>query len=630
MAAIVAAPATVYIYKEGPWSLPGGGCGWASLSQQEQVARLLVFRSILFGAALAAVKTDVHQHTNMLKQLAPLARTARTARLAPRLAPRAPRAPRRSLRRMSTASLNTTADNYFVGHLQTGAEPYRTPSFANNQLFWSLSSQWYDIHDPATAQVVGRVPQSTESELDSAIESAAVAFDTFKQLSVIKRQQILFKFVQLLRANHDRLASVIVLESGKTWDDAKGDVLRGLQVAEYAVGSGCTTELMGQLLEVSRDMETKMVREPLGVVASICPFNFPAMIPLWTIPLAIATGNTMVLKPSERVPGAAVIIAELAREAGVPEGVLNVVHGKHPTVNKLLGDERIQAVTFVGSNAGGEHVHKTASSNGKRVQANLGAKNHLIVMDDADRAQVIRSVAGAAFGAAGQRCMAVSVAVTVGASTNRWFVDGLVEEARKLKVGSGFDKASLLGPMITLQALQRAGQIIDETASSGQAQLLLDGRGVRPDGEQLSKGFFLGPTILNNVDLQSKAYTEEIFGPVLCVVNVDTLDEAIALVNGNPYGNGVALFTASGRHAKKFEKQVNVGQVGVNVPIPVPLPMFGFTGSRKSFLGDLNFYGKSGLWFMTKPKTITSLWKTELPEKRSHAQAHATSMPTHE
>lgn len=554
----------------------------------------------------------------------------RLAQIAPLAPPLAPLAARRSLRRISTAKLNTSTDNYFTSHLQKNNEPYSTPSFINNQLFQSLSSQWYDIHDPATAQVVGRVPQSTDSELDSAIESASLAFDTFKQLSVIKRQQILFKFVQLLRANHDRLASVIVLESGKTWDDAKGDVLRGLQVAEYAVGSGCTTELMGQLLEVSKDMETKMIREPLGVIASICPFNFPAMIPLWTIPLAIATGNTLVLKPSERVPGAAVVIAELAREAGVPEGVINIVHGKHPTVNKLLEDERIQAVTFVGSNAGGEYVYKTASNNGKRVQANLGAKNHLIVMDDADKAQAIRSAAGAAFGAAGQRCMAVSVAVTVGASTNKWFVDGLVAEARKLKVGSGFDKASLLGPMITLQALQRADQIIEETVNNNQAQLLLDGRGIKPDDEQLSKGFFLGPTILNNVDLQSKAYTEEIFGPVLSVINVDTLDEAIALVNGNPYGNGVALFTTSGLHAKKFEKQINVGQVGVNVPIPVPLPMFGFTGSRKSFLGDLNFYGKSGLWFMTKPKTITALWKTELADKESHAQANATSMPTHD
>ncbi|GMM33875.1 hypothetical protein DASC09_012000 [Saccharomycopsis crataegensis] len=529
----------------------------------------------------------------------------------------------KNLRLLSTLKLNTTTSSYFKSHLEESAKPYVTPSFVNNTLFQSSSNEWFDLHDPATNKVIAKVPQSTDQELEDAIATADKTFESFKNVSIIKRQQMLFKYVRLLRENHDRLASVIVLEQGKTFDDAKGDVLRGLQVAEYACS--ITTELLGTNLEVSTDMETKMIREPIGVVGSICPFNFPAMIPLWTIPLVIATGNTTVVKPSERVPGATMIIAELAKEAGVPPGVINIIHGKHKTVNKIIKDPRIKAVTFVGSNRAGEYIYETANALGKRVQANLGAKNHMIVLPDADKKQAISGIIGSAFGAAGQRCMAISVLVTVGDDAHSWIMPEIVAAAKALRVGSGFDPKSELGPVISKQALSRAESIIEQSVSAGKATLAIDGRGYRPEG--FPEGYFIGPTILENVALDAPCYTEEIFAPILSVVNVPTLSDAIKLVNANPYGNGVSLFTTNGIHAKKFERNIDVGQVGINVPIPVPLPMFGFTGSRGSFLGDLNFYGKAGLWFMTKPKTITALWKTSLINENEGESV--TSMPTH-
>lgn len=518
---------------------------------------------------------------------------------------------------MSELKLHTSADSFPKEHLSS-KEPYLTPLFINNKLVKSTSSEWYDIHDPATNKVISKVPQATKAELDEAIELAHSTFKTWKKTSIIKRQQLLFKYVELIKKNHDRLASVIVAEQGKTFDDAKGDVLRGLQVAEYA--TSITTELQGVQLEVATDMETLMIREPLGVIAAICPFNFPAMIPLWTIPLAIATGNTAVLKPSERDPGAAIILAELAKEAGVPPGVINLVHGKVPTVNALLEHKHVKAVQFVGSSKAGDYIYKTGIANGKRVQANLAAKNHVVVVPDANKAQFINSIVGAFAGAAGQRCMAASVLVTVG-ETKEWITD-LVNAAKELNVGSGYNSKSDLGPMISKQALDRAHEIIAKGVEQG-AKVLLDGRDIKVKG--FEEGYFLGPTVLSNVSQDNIAYKEEIFAPVLSVVHKDTLDEAIEFVNSNPYGNGVALFTTSGIQAKKFTKEIEPGQVGINVPIPVPLPMFSFTGNKGSFNGDLNFYGKAGLTFMTQAKTITSLWKTSLIEDTKPS----TSMPNH-
>lgn len=521
---------------------------------------------------------------------------------------------------LSTISLTSTTQSYPTSHLENGTEPYLTPVFSKNKLIKSSSMTWFDIHDPATNQVIAKVPQSTPEELEQAVADAHEAFQTWKNFSIIKRQGIAFKFVELLKKNHDRIAGMIVLEQGKTFVDAKGDVLRGLQVAEAACNA--PNDLMASSLEVAADMETKMVREPLGVVGSICPFNFPAMVPLWSLPLILVTGNTCVLKPSERVPGAAMVIAELAAEAGVPPGVLNVVHGKHNTVNKILEDPRIKAITFVGGDKAGKYIYEKGTSLGKRVQSNLGAKNHLIVLPDADKNHFINAVNGAAFGAAGQRCMAISVLVTVGKETQEW-VKEIAKDAAKLSVGSGFDSSSDLGPLINPECVNKATEIINDSIKAG-ATLLLDGRNYKHTEAKFAKGNFLGPTILTDVKPGMRAYDEEIFAPVLSVVNVKSFDEAIELVNSNRYGNGVALFTQSGAAAQKFTKNITCGQVGVNVPIPVPLPMFSFTGNKGSFLGDLNFYGKAGVMFLTQPKTITSYWRTNDVEKYLKP---STSMP---
>lgn len=501
--------------------------------------------------------------------------------------------------RFSTLTLSSTPTSYPTSH---DVEKYITPSFVDNKLIKSDSKVWYDIHDPATNKVIATVPQSTPEELDQAIASAQAAFPIWSEYSIIKRQGIAFNFVLLLKQNMNRIAGVIVSEQGKTFNDAIGDVTRGLQVAEAACN--ITNDLKGETLEVAKDMETKMIREPLGVVASICPFNFPAMVPLWTLPLILVTGNTAVIKPSERVPGAALIIADLAAQAGVPPGVVNIVHGKHETVTKLVEDPRIKALTFVGGDAAGKYIYERGSALGKRVQSNMGAKNHLVVLPDADKQQFVNALTGAAFGAAGQRCMAISVLVTVG-KTSEWVSD-VIADAKTLHVGSGFDSTTDVGPMINPSALQKAKDIVKDSVAAG-ATLALDGTDFVH--EKFPEGNFLGPTILTNVKPGQRAYDEEIFAPVLSIVNVDTLDEAIQLVNSNKYGNGVSLFTSSGASANYFNKYIDVGQVGINVPIPVPLPMFSFTGSRGSFLGNLNFYGKAGVTFLTKPKTITSAWR---------------------
>jgi malonate-semialdehyde dehydrogenase (acetylating)/methylmalonate-semialdehyde dehydrogenase len=514
--------------------------------------------------------------------------------------------------------LTTTATAFPKTHAVPGTL-YDTPLFINNEFRISNATQWYDITDPATGVVISKCPQSTPEELEEAISNASETFKTWKKTSIMRRQRILFKFVELLKENHDRLASVIVAEQGKTWDDAKGDVLRGLQVAEYA--TSVTTQLQGQQLEVASDMDTLMIREPIGVITAICAFNFPAMIPLWTIPLVIATGNTAVIKPSERDPGACSIFAELLIEAGTPPGVINFVQGKADTVNALIKHPKVAAVQFVGSTFAGNYIYKTAIEHGKRAQCNEAAKNHVVVVPDADKDQFINSIVGAFAGAAGQRCMAASVLVTVG-STKDWIPD-LVEASKSLNTGSGYDLKSDLGPLISKEALKRAVGIIDRSVSQG-AKLVLDGRGIKVKG--FEQGYFLGPTILTDITTDNVAYQEEIFAPVLSVISVDTFDEAIELVNSNQYGNGVALFTTSGIYAKKFVKEIEPGQVGINVPIPVPLPMFSFTGNKNSFQGDLNFYGQAGLTFLTRPKTITSLWKTSLIQDTKPT----TSFPTHE
>ncbi|KAH7123706.1 Aldehyde/histidinol dehydrogenase [Dendryphion nanum] len=513
----------------------------------------------------------------------------------------------------------TAPVDYPLNHEQIKS-PADTQNFLDNKFVPSKATQWIDLHDPATNNLVTRVPQATTEELVAAVDSAEKAFKTWKQTSLLHRQQIMFKYVALIRENWDRLAASITLEQGKTLADARGDVLRGLQVAETACG--ITTQMTGEVLEVAKDMETRSYREPLGVVAAICPFNFPAMIPLWSIPIAAVTGNTIVIKPSERDPGACMILAELAAEAGFPEGVVNIVHGSAKTVDFILDEPRIKAVSFVGSNKAGEYIYSRASANGKRVQANLGAKNHAAVLPDCNKNHALNAIAGAAFGAAGQRCMALSTLVMIG-ETKDW-VPEIAERAKALKMDGGFEEGADLGPVISPQSKKRIEDLIASAEEEG-ATILLDGRGQKPP--KYPNGNWVGPTIIANVKPHMKCYTEEIFGPVLVCLNVDTIDDAIDLINANEYGNGTAIFTRSGATAGKFQREIEAGQVGINVPIPVPLPMFSFTGNKKSVAGGgaNTFYGKPGLQFYTQQKTVTSLWRSE----DAVASKASVNMPTH-
>jgi len=506
----------------------------------------------------------------------------------------------------SYSALSSTATSFPQTHDKI-SKPEDTPYFIDNEFVPSKADKWIELHDPATNNLVTRVPQMTDAELEAVVASAQKAFPAWRNMSVLARQQIMFKFVNLVRENWDRLAASITLEQGKTFPDAKGDVLRGLQVAEAACGA--PELLKGEVLEVAKDMETRSYKEPLGVVAAICPFNFPAMIPLWSIPIATVTGNTLIIKPSERDPGAAMILMELVKKAGFPEGVVNVIHGAHRTVDFILDAPEIKAVSFVGGNKAGEYIFTRGSANGKRVQANLGAKNHAAVLPDANKNHFINSVVGAAFGAAGQRCMALSTLVMVG-ETKEW-LNEVAESAKQLTINGGFEAGADLGPVISPQSKERIEALIASAEAEG-ATILLDGRGAKPVDSQYSNGNWVGPTIITNVTTDMKCYREEIFGPVLVCLNVETLDEAVDLINANEYGNGTAIFTRSGATAESFRRNIEAGQVGINVPIPVPLPMFSFTGNKKSVAGGgaNTFYGRPGINFYTQQKTVTAMWSS--------------------
>ncbi|KAK1250842.1 hypothetical protein MKX07_005397 [Trichoderma sp. CBMAI-0711] len=517
-------------------------------------------------------------------------------------------------------ALASTATSFPTTHEPIpAAEVRNTPYFLDNKFVESKTDRFIDLHDPATNSLVTRVPQMTLPEMQAVVESSQRAFQAWKNTTVLFRQQIMFRYVQLIKDNWDRLAASITLEQGKTFADAKGDVLRGLQVAEAAIGA--PELLKGEVLEVSKDMETRTYREPLGVTAAICPFNFPAMIPLWSIPIATITGNTIIVKPSERDPGAAMILVELAEKAGFPPGVVSVIHGAHDTVNFILDEPAIKAVSFVGGNKAGEYIYSRASANGKRVQANLGAKNHAAVLPDCNKNHFINSVVGAAFGAAGQRCMALSTLVMVG-ETKEWLSE-VAEHAKALKVDGGFEEGADLGPVISPQSKQRIEGLIASAEQEG-ATILLDGRGYK--NEKYPNGNFIGPTIISDVTPDMTCYKQEIFGPVLVCLNVETIDDAIELINKNEYGNGVAIFTKSGATAETFRKNIEAGQVGINVPIPVPLPMFSFTGNKKSIAGGgaNTFYGRPGINFYTQLKTVTALWQSA----DAVAKKAAVHMPT--
>ncbi|WP_019310396.1 CoA-acylating methylmalonate-semialdehyde dehydrogenase [Kocuria rhizophila] len=459
-----------------------------------------------------------------------------------------------------------------------------------------------DVTNPATGEVTGRVHMGTAATADEAVAAAKAAFPAWRDTSLTKRMQILFRYRELLNARKEELAALITAEHGKVLDDALGEVTRGLEVVEFA----CAMPHLlkgGYTENASTEVDVHSVRQPLGPVAIISPFNFPAMVPMWFFPLAIATGNTVVLKPSEKDPSAANWEAELWKEAGLPDGVFNVLHGGKPAVDRLLEHPDIASVSFVGSTPIAQYVYETATATGKRVQALGGAKNHMVVLPDADLDVAADNAINAGFGSAGERCMAISVLVAVGDIADE-LVAKIAERARTLRTGDGRRGADM-GPLVTAAHRGRVAGFVDAGEQAG-ATVVVDGRQGSYDAE--GSGFFLGPTLFDHVTPQMSVYTEEIFGPVLCVVRVDTYDEAIELVNSNPYGNGTAIFTNDGGAARRYQNEVSVGMIGVNVPIPVPMAYYSFGGWKNSLFGDSHAHGTEGVNFFTRGKVVTTRW----------------------
>ncbi|MCC5675332.1 CoA-acylating methylmalonate-semialdehyde dehydrogenase [Kocuria rhizophila] len=459
-----------------------------------------------------------------------------------------------------------------------------------------------DVTNPATGEVTGRVHMGTAATADEAVAAAKAAFPAWRDTSLTKRMQILFRYRELLNARKEELAALITAEHGKVLDDALGEVTRGLEVVEFA----CAMPHLlkgGYTENASTEVDVHSVRQPLGPVAIISPFNFPAMVPMWFFPIAIATGNTVVLKPSEKDPSAANWEAELWKEAGLPDGVFNVLHGGKPAVDRLLEHPDIASVSFVGSTPIAQYVYETATATGKRVQALGGAKNHMVVLPDADLDVAADNAINAGFGSAGERCMAISVLVAVGDIADE-LVAKIAERARTLRTGDGRRGADM-GPLVTAAHRDRVAGFVDAGEQAG-ATVVVDGRQGSYDAE--GSGFFLGPTLFDQVTPQMSVYTEEIFGPVLCVVRVDTYDEAIELVNSNPYGNGTAIFTNDGGAARRYQNEVSVGMIGVNVPIPVPMAYYSFGGWKNSLFGDSHAHGTEGVNFFTRGKVVTTRW----------------------
>jgi malonate-semialdehyde dehydrogenase (acetylating)/methylmalonate-semialdehyde dehydrogenase len=445
----------------------------------------------------------------------------------------------------------------------------------------------------------------TAAELDAAVAAAKLALPAWADMPPLRRARYMFRFKQLLDENTDRIAEAISAEHGKTHADAVGEVQRGIEVVEFACG--IPHLLKGEFSRhVGPAIDTHSDRQPLGVCAGITPFNFPAMVPMWMFPMAIATGNTFILKPSERDPSAGYRIAELLAEAGLPPGVFNVVNGDKEAVDAILQHPGIAAVSFVGSTAIAEYIYTTAAAAGKRVQALGGAKNHMVVMPDADLDQATDALMGAAYGAAGERCMAVSVAVAVGGVGDR-LMDKLVPRVRALKIGPGTDPEAEMGPLVTRQHLDKVRSYVDLGVKEG-AKLVVDGRGLKLQGYE--NGFFIGGSVFDEVRPEMRIYKEEIFGPVLSVVRADTFDEATRLASEHEYGNGVAIFTRDGDAAREFASRVQIGMVGVNVPIPVPMAFHSFGGWKRSLFGDMAVYGSEGVRFYTRLKTVTARWPT--------------------
>jgi malonate-semialdehyde dehydrogenase (acetylating)/methylmalonate-semialdehyde dehydrogenase len=465
------------------------------------------------------------------------------------------------------------------------------------------SGRYGPVFDPATGQQTAEVAMGAEAEVDAAVSAAARAFETWGDSSLTQRQNIMFAFRELVAANRLEMARQLTAEHGKTTDDALGEVQRGLEVIEFACNIAHL--LKGEYSEqVSTGVDTYTMRQPLGVVAGITPFNFPAMVPMWMYPIAIACGNTFVLKPSEKDPSCSMMAAELLAEAGLPDGVFNVVHGDKEAVDAILTHPGIAAVSFVGSTPIARHIYETATAHGKRVQALGGAKNHMIVLPDADLELAADAAVSAGYGSAGERCMAISAVVAVGESADP-LIDGITTRIEKLNVGPGTEPGVEMGPLVTRQHLDRVRGYIDAGESEG-ATLVADGRDLVVNGHE--GGFFLGPTLFDRVDTTMSIYTDEIFGPVLSTVRMEHFEEAIALINANPYGNGTAVFTNDGGAARKFQREIQVGMVGINVPIPVPLSFYSFGGWKDSIFGSHAIYGPEGVHFYTRQKVVISRW----------------------
>jgi malonate-semialdehyde dehydrogenase (acetylating)/methylmalonate-semialdehyde dehydrogenase len=476
--------------------------------------------------------------------------------------------------------------------------------YLNGQLHPGSSPRLGEVYNPATGHVSGRIAFGTKTEVDQAVAVAAQAFPAWSSVPAVRRARVLFRFRELVEREKNHLASLISAEHGKVLDDAKGELVRGLEIVEFACG--IPQLLKGEFSEqVSTDVDSFSFRQSLGVVAGITPFNFPAMVPMWMFPIALACGNTFILKPSEKDPSLSVELAQLLSEAGLPDGVFNVVHGDKETVEALLNHPGIEAISFVGSTSVAQYVYRTGTAAGKRVQALGGAKNHLVILPDADVGQAADALIGAAYGSAGERCMAVSVAIAVGDRLGDRLVQELVPRVKALKIGSGDLEGMEMGPLITKAHLDRVSSYVDLGVQEG-ATLVVDGRHLTLPGSE--EGFFLGGCLFDNVRPPMRIYQEEIFGPVLCVVRVNDAGTALKLVNEHEYGNGTAIYTRDGAAARTFVEQVKAGMVGVNVPIPVPMAFHSFGGWKRSIFGDHYMHGTEGVRFYTKLKTVTSRW----------------------
>ena len=475
--------------------------------------------------------------------------------------------------------------------------------YINGKIYKGSSSRKGKVFNPATGAQESEVILGTKSDLDHAVENAKTAFEKWSQVTPLQRARIIFKYKELIEKNYDELTKLIVSEHGKVYEDAKGSLTRGLEIVEFACG--IPQMLKGEFTEnVGTNIDSWSMRQPLGVCAGITPFNFPAMVPMWMFPMAIACGNTFILKPSEKDPSCSIRLAQLFSEAGLPDGVLNVVNGDKEVVDSILTNKDIKAVSFVGSTPIAKYTYENAAKNEKRVQALGGAKNHCVVMPDCDMDQAVNGLMGAAYGSAGERCMAQSVAVAVGGIGDK-LVEKLSKKVEALKVGPGLDKNSEMGPLVTKEHLEKVRGYVDLGVKEG-AKLVVDGRDIKLQGYE--NGFFIGGCLFDNVTKNMRIYNEEIFGPVLSVVRVKDFNDAIQLINDHEFGNGTSVYTRDGDVGRTFANKIKVGMVGINIPIPVPVAFHSFGGWKRSLFGDLHMHGPEGVKFYTKLKTITSRW----------------------